>query len=174
MTILAQYYSHDIHNPIGKDFPYYERTFIVQNCLVQIPEPIRRTKKETERKKKTKARIQEKAIGGSVRDLAWKTRNGAENFIVRWLGKKERMDEGMQRRRQAVFAKLTWEADRRMCLGVVRVVGVPRGCCTLPAEAEDRRRDQACHAQDQKHQPDHEPDRLHAQDRRCLRVCEKV
>lgn len=80
-----------------------------------------------------------------------------------WQGRSKRM-------RGALFAKLTWEADRRMSLGVVRVVGVSGGCCTLPAEAEDRRRDQACHAQDKKNQRDHEPDRLHTQDRRCLGV----
>lgn len=58
-----------------------------------------------------------------------------------------------------------------MSLGVVRVMGVPRGCGALSAEAEDRRRDQACHAQDQKYERHREPDRLHAQDRRCLGVC---
>lgn len=57
-----------------------------------------------------------------------------------------------------------------MSLGVVRVMGMPRGCGALPAEAEDRHCDQACHAQDQKNERDHEPDRLHAQDRRCLGV----
>lgn len=82
-----------------------------------------------------------------------------------------RNDATRRRMGGALFAKLTWEADRRMSLGVVRVVGVPGGCCTLPAEAEDRRRDQACHAQDKKNQRDHEPDRLHTQDRRCLGVC---
>lgn len=87
-------------------------------------------------------------------------------------GRDKKENAGEEVARGALFAKLTWEADRRMSLGVVRVVGVPGGCCTLPAEAEDRRRDQACHAQDKENQRDHEPDRLHTQDRRCLGVCE--
>lgn len=167
MTTLAQYYSYDIHDLIGKDFPYYERSYKTVSS---------KSEKRNEKKKKTKARI----AGES--DWRIGSRFGVED--VKRGGKFHRSLVGEERENGradatrrglgAVFAKLTWEADRRMCLGVVRVVGVPRGCCTLPAEAEDRRRDQACHAQDQKHQPDHEPDRLHTQDRRCLRVCGKV
>lgn len=75
--------------------------------------------------------------------------------------------------KRVCFLWLTWEADWRMSLGVVRVMGVPGGCSPLPAEAQDSRRDQARYAQYQKNQGDREPGRLHAQDRRCLGVCDK-
>lgn len=68
------------------------------------------------------------------------------------------------------FLQLTWEADRRVRLSVVRVMEVPRGCGVLSAEAEHGRRDQARDAHYHKNEGNREPDRLHPHDRRCLGV----